>query len=159
LKKWVLSRRDSLEMIGAVQSSLGVELQLSRSAQASCEEPEDGVVFVHLGDRVFVKSGETFFPFLGSAEALSLFPSATVDAGAVKFLLNGADVMRPGIRSFDRWGAAGRTVVIREEQKGRAIAVGTSSVPSDEAETMTKGACLKNVHHVGDRFWNLYKTV
>jgi predicted RNA-binding protein (TIGR00451 family) len=159
LKKWVLSRRDSLEMIGAVESSLGVHLELSRSAQASCEEPEEGVVFVHLGEMVFVKAGAAFVPFLGSAEALSLFPSATVDAGAIKFLLNGADVMRPGVRRFDGWGDKGRTVVIREEQKGRAIAVGTSTVPSDEASTMSKGVCLKNVHHVGDRFWVLFKTV
>ncbi|HME19322.1 MAG TPA: PUA domain-containing protein [Nitrososphaerales archaeon] len=159
MKKWVLSRRDSLEMIKAVESSLGVSLELSRSAQASCEEPEDGVVFVHIGEMVFVKSGETFVPFLGSAAALSLFPSATVDAGAIKFLLNGADVMRPGIRTFDGWGDKGRTVVIREEQKARAIAVGTATVPSEEASAMTKGVCLTNVHHVGDRFWVLYKTV
>jgi len=159
LKKWVLSRRDSLEMIDAVESSLGVGLQLSRSAQASCEEPEEGVVFVHLGEKVFVKTGDSFVPFLGSAEALSMFPSATVDAGAIKFLLNGADVMRPGVRKLDDWGGKGRTVVIREEQKGRAIAVGTSTVTSGEAQAMTKGVCLKNVHHVGDRYWALYKTV
>ena len=159
MKKWVLSRRDSLDMIGAVESSLGVSLDLSRSAQASCEEPEDGVVFVHLGAMVFVKTGDSFVPFLGSPEALALFPSATVDAGAIKFMLNGADVMRPGIRRFDGWGDRGRTVVIREEGKGRAIAVGTSTVPSDEALAMTKGVCLKNLHHVGDRYWTLYKTV
>ena len=159
MKKWVLSRRDSLEMIRAVESSLGVRLELSRSAQASCEEPEDGVVFVHFGGMTFVKVGEAFVPFLGSAEALSLFPSATVDAGAIKFLLNGADVMRPGVRAFDQWGDRGKTVVIREEGKGRAIAIGTSTVPSDEATAMTKGVCLKNLHHVGDRYWSLYKMV
>ncbi|HYC12223.1 MAG TPA: PUA domain-containing protein [Nitrososphaerales archaeon] len=159
MKKWVLSRRDSLEMIGAVESSLGVRLELSRSAQASCEEPEGGVVFVHLGEMTFVKAAEAFFPFLGSINALSLFPSATVDAGAIRFLLNGADVMRPGIRAFDGWGDEGKTVVIREEGKGRAIAVGKSTVTSAEASKMEKGVCLKNVHHVGDRFWTLYKTV
>jgi len=159
LKKWVLSRRDSLEMIRAVESSLGVKLELTRSSQASCEEPEDGVVFVHLGEMVFVKAGETFVPFLGSADTLSLFPSATVDAGAIKFLLNGADVMRPGVRVFDQWGDTGKTVVIREEGKGRAIAVGRSTVSSDEASAMAKGVCLKNIHHVGDRYWALYKMV
>ena len=159
MKKWVLSRRDSADMIGAVESSLGIKLDLSRSAQASCEEPEEGVVFVHLGERVFVKAGDAFFPFLGSQEALSLFPSATVDPGAIRFLLNGADVMRPGVRAFDGWGDKGRTVVIKEEGKGRAIAVGSAIVSSEEASAMTKGPCLKNVHHVGDRYWTLFKTV
>lgn len=159
LKKWVLSRRDSLEMIQTVESSLGVALDLSRSAQASCEEPEEGVVFVHFDGIVFVKTGVILFPFLGSTDALSLFPAVTVDEGAIRFLLNGADVMRPGIRTFDKWGASGRTVVVKEEKKGRAIAVGVSLVASDEAVGMSKGVCLRNLHHVGDRYWHLYKMV
>lgn len=159
MKKWVLSRRDSTEMISKVESSLALSLSLSKSAQAECAEPEDGVVFVTLNGFEFIQSGEEFFPFLGSPATLSLFPTAVVDEGAIRFLLNGADVMRPGIRRFDDWGAAGRMVVIKEEKKGRAIAVGTSIVPSSEAQGMTKGGCIKNLHHVGDRFWNLHKSL
>ena len=159
MKKWVLSRRDSIEMTQSIESSLGIKLNLPRSAHASCEEPEEGVVFVHFDGRVFVKAGAVVVPFLGSAEALSLFPSATVDEGAIRFLLNGADVMRPGIRGFDAWGEPGKTVVVKEERKGRAIAVGMSLVSSDEAKGMSKGPCLKNLHHVGDRYWGLFKKV
>ncbi len=159
LKKWVLSRRDSLEMIQSIESALQVRLELSKSAQASCEEPETGVIFVHLDDMTFVKLPDRFVPFLGSPAALRLFPAASVDEGAIRFLLNGADVMRPGIRAHDPWGEAGRVVVVKEEKKGRAIAVGESSVTSDEAKSMARGICLKNLHHVGDRYWELYKTV
>jgi predicted RNA-binding protein (TIGR00451 family) len=159
LKKWVLSRRDSLEMIDSIESSLGIALALPRSAQASCEAPEVGVEFVHLDQMAFIKASGGFIPFLGSAEALSLFPSVLVDEGAIRFLLNGADVMRPGVRSLPDWGDVGKTVVVKEDKKGRAIAVGVSVVRGDEAIKMTKGPCLKNVHHVGDRYWNLYKTV
>ncbi|MDV3277720.1 MAG: hypothetical protein LYZ69_04545 [Nitrososphaerales archaeon] len=159
MKKWVISRHDSAEMIGKIESSLAVNLNLPRSAQASCEEPEDGVIFVHFDDLTFVHPGDVFFPFLGSPRALALFPSATVDEGAIRFMLNGADVMRPGVRTFEPWGATGRTVVVKEEKKMRAIAVGQSTVSSDEAQTMSKGVCLKNLHHVGDRYWNLYKKI
>jgi len=79
--------------------------------------------------------------------------------GAIKFLLNGADVMRPGVRKFDDWGPPGKMLVVREEEKGRAIAVGRAKVSSEEARDMTKGPCMSNIHHVGDRYWNLYKTV
>jgi PUA domain protein len=146
-------------MIQNVESSLGVRLDLSRSAQANCEEPVEGIVFVHLGEMVFVKAASGFVPFLGSAESLALFPSVTVDDGAIKFLLNGADVMRPGIREFGEWADSGRAVVVREEKKGRAIAVGVATVASSEAREMSRGICLRNVHHVGDKYWNLYKTV
>ena len=159
MKKWVLSRRDSVEMIQKAESSLGLSLNLSKSAQAQCAEPEEGVVFVTLDDFEFVESGEAFLPYLGSPVALGLFPTAMVDEGAIRFLLNGADVMRPGIRKLDDWGAAGRLVVVKEEKKGRAIAVGPSTVSGSEAAVMTKGSCIKNAHHVGDRFWNAHKAL
>ncbi len=159
MKRWVLSRHDSIEMVEKIESALATKLNLGHSAQARCEEPADGVVFVNFDSMTFVSSEESFFPFLGSAEALALFPAATVDEGAIKFMLNGADVMRPGIRAFDPWGEAGKTVVVKEEKKGRAIAVAQSTVTSVEAQSMTKGICLKNLHHVGDRFWNLHKEV
>jgi len=159
LKKWVLSRRDSVDMISKIESSLGISLNLPKSAQAQCAEPEDGAVFVRLDGFEFVKAGDSFFPFLGSQATVALFPSATVDEGAIKFMLNGADVMRPGIKKFDAWGPAGKMVVVKEEKKGRAIAAGHSAVSSSEAEGMTKGGCVKNLHHVGDRYWNLHKSV
>ena len=159
MKKWVLSRRDSGEMISKIEGSLGVSLQLPKSAQAACAEPEDGAVFVVLDSFEFVRNGDAFFPFLGSQAALALFPQAVVDEGAIKFLLNGADVMRPGMRRFDDWGPAGRLVVVREEKKGRAIAVGTSLVASSEAQGMSMGGCLSNLHHVGDRYWNLHRAL
>jgi malignant T-cell-amplified sequence len=159
LKKWVLSRRDSVEMTGRIEASLGLSLNLSKSAQAQCAEPEDGVVFVVLDGFEFLQTGETFLPYLGSPGALALFPSAVVDEGAIRFLLNGADVMRPGIRKLDDWGAAGKLVVIREEKKGRAIAVGPAVVSGSEATAMAKGNCVKNSHHVGDRYWNAHKMI
>lgn len=130
---------------------------LPKSSQAQCAEPEDGVVFVEVGGYEFVQSEGAVFPFLGSQGALALFPSVVVDEGAIKFLINGADVMRPGIRKLDDWGPAGAMVVVKEEKKGRAIAVGPSLVEGSEALAMAKGGCVKNVHHVGDRFWNAHK--
>ena len=159
MKKWVLSRRDSAETISKIESSLGLALNLPKSAQAQCSEPGEGVVFVDLDGFEFVRIGETYLPYLGSQATLALFPQAFVDEGAIKFLLNGADVMRPGIRKFDEWGPAGRMVVVREERKGRAIAVGPSAVSSADAREMSKGGCIRNVHHVGDRYWSLHRSL
>ena len=159
MKRWVLSHRDSQETIDRIRGKLSVSLDLPRSAQVSAAEPSEGVVFVSLDKRyTFVETGEETVPFLGSQETLGLFPSARVDEGAIKFVLNGADVMRPGIRSFDDFGA-GRLVVVREEKKGRGISVGRSLLSSSEMARVQKGPSLKNLHYVGDRFWNLYKLV
>ena len=159
MKKWVLSRRDSAATISKIESSLGLALNLPKSAQAQCSEPGEGTVFVAVDGFEFVQNGETYFPYLGSQATLTLFPEAYVDEGAIRFLLNGADVMRPGIRKFDDWGPAGKMVVVREEKKGRAISVGPSTVASTEAQKMTKGGCIRNVHHLGDKYWNLHKSL
>jgi len=159
MKKWVLSRRDSAEMVQKIESSLGMALNLPKSSQAECAEPEEGVVFVNLDSLTFVKAEDRFVPFLGSPKVLEMFPSVTVDEGAIRFLLNGADVMRPGIRKLDDWGSPRTIVVVKEEKKGRAIAIGLSTVSGSEASAMTKGSCLKNLHHVGDRYWTLHKTI
>jgi PUA domain protein len=159
LKQWVLSRRDSSELVEKIESSLKVSLNLPKSAQARCAEPEEGVVFVSFDGLEFVQAHDTFIPFLGSPEALALFPGVMVDEGAIRFLVNGADVMRPGIKSLDDWREAGGLVVVREEKKERAIAVGIATVSGAEARTMIRGSCLKNIHHVGDRYWNLHKAV
>ncbi|QQG49453.1 MAG: hypothetical protein HY247_03910 [archaeon] len=159
MKKWVLSGRDSTEIIGKIESSLGVSLALPKSTQAECAEPDQGVVFVTLAGKVFVQHKERYLPFLGSFDALALFPEAVVDEGAIRFLVNGADVMRPGIRRFDDWGEKGKVVVVKEEKKGRAIAIGLAELSSEEAKEVKKGPCLKNLHYVGDRYWALYKTL
>ena len=159
MKKWVLSHRDSEETISKIESSLGLALNLPKSAQVHCSEPEKGAVFVVLDGFEFVQTGDTYFPYLGSQATLALFPQACVDEGAIRFLLNGADVMRPGIRKFDDWGPAGKMVVVREEKKGRAIALGPSMVASAEAREMPRGGCIRNLHHAGDKYWNLHKSL
>jgi len=160
LKRWVMSHHDSRDLIEEIRAKLSVDLELPRSSQVACVEPSEGTTFVTLERRyVFVQTGDELIPFLGSREAISLFPSVRVDEGAIKFVLNGADIMRPGVRSFDEWGEAGRLVAVREEKRDRAIAVGRAVVTGEEMAKMDKGPCLRNLHHLGDRFWNLYKLV
>jgi predicted RNA-binding protein (TIGR00451 family) len=105
------------------------------------------------------ETGTSFVPFVGSADAVRLFPSVSIDEGAVKYIIKGADVMRPGISKYDDWGGAGRLVIVREDKKGRAAAVGKTMVASSAMTELKKGNCVKNLHHAGDRFWNAYKKI
>ncbi len=160
LKQWVSSRHDSVDTIEKITSSLGIRLELTRSSQVVNVEPEEGCRFLTVGDSyTFIEVGGKFVPFLGSQSVLSMLPSATVDTGALKFILNGADIMRPGIKSYDDWGQVGRIIVVRDEPKVRGIAVGRTLIESKEMALKTKGACIQNLHHVGDKFWTLYKRI
>ena len=47
----------------------------------------------------------------------------------MKYILKGADVMRPGIVKYDEWGEKDALVVVRDEKKGRGLAVGRALRP------------------------------
>ena len=73
----------------------------------------------------------------------------TVDAGAVSFVSDGADVMRPGITEADEGIAEGDLVVVAEETHGKALGVGRALVDGAEM-TGDSGKVVKSLHHVGD---------
>ena len=103
MKKWVLSRRDSAEMISKIESALAVSLNLPKSAQVACAEPEDGAVFMRLDGYEFVSSGETFFPFLGPRRRWGSSPRR-VDPNA------GTDAVRELRRAVKQLGMRGLKV-------------------------------------------------
>lgn len=83
-----------------------------------------------------------------------LYPRLVVDAGAVKHILNGADVMRPGIKRVEGDFDKGQPVLI-EDEKGRIIAIGISLYSRKELEAMEKGKTVYNAHYLGDKLWKL----
>jgi PUA domain protein len=114
------------------------------------------------GEALFLKIihnvGEYLVPTLflihKSAKGKSLppYPKVVVDAGAVKPIINGADVMRPGIKEF--LGDFGKDdVVFVTDEKGRVIAVAVALYSRQEMEQMQKGKVLINLHHLGDKIW------
>jgi PUA domain protein len=157
----MVSKQESRDLIAEVEKASGVKLDVPRSAQVEILEPDEDTKFIVIDGRfTFVgMDGNAYLPFVGSSQAVALFPSVSIDEGALKYIIKGADVMRPGISRYDEWGDAGRLVVVREDKKGRAAAVGMTEVTSAEMAELKKGSCVKNLHHVGDKFWGAYKKV
>ncbi len=107
-------------------------------------------VFFYNKDRIF----PTLKAVLSSEELRRILPTVTVDKGAVKFILNGADVMRPGIlevSDFDK-----DSPVIVEDEKHRPISVALSLYSSKDILSMSKGPVLKNLHQFNDSIWNFH---
>jgi PUA-domain protein len=94
-------------------------------------------------------------PFLTVAGANAYEPErylVTVDAGAVSFVSDGADVMRPGITEADAIIEPGDHVVIVEESHGKALAVGEAL--TDGADMVGEsGKVVESIHHVGDELF------
>ncbi|MDL5502961.1 MAG: RNA-binding protein, partial [Candidatus Methanoperedens sp.] len=77
-----------------------------------------------------------------------------VDPGAVRFIINGADTMSPGIVQADPDIKVGDLVIIVEKAHGKAIGIGKALMAGKEM-VGGKGKAVKSIHYVGDEIWNL----
>lgn len=78
-----------------------------------------------------------------------------VDAGAVPFILNGADVMAPGITDADEGIKEGDFVFVVEEDYGRPLAIGIALMDGKNMKEKPKGKAVKVIHHAKDKIWEL----
>ncbi len=79
----------------------------------------------------------------------------TVDSGALPYIMNGADVMKPGIVYADEDIREGDFVYVTVEGKESPIAVGVAIV--DGREMMgEKGKAVKTIHHLKDDVWDFF---
>ena len=103
---------------------------------------------------LFSSDGE-YFPTVRGALELGLAKHVViVDAGAVRFVVNGADVMCPGIVSDDHKIKEGDLVIIKEETHEKPLAIGRALI-SGEAMIGDSGKAIKSLHYVGDKLWNI----
>jgi PUA-domain protein len=86
------------------------------------------------------------------------FKHVKVDVGAIKFVSNGADVMRPGITFIDPTIQIDDIVLIQDSVHGRTLAVGKALFNATEIQTMDKGKVIKTVHSLKDAVWEFSKT-
>ncbi|MHA1961675.1 MAG: PUA domain-containing protein [Candidatus Thorarchaeota archaeon] len=80
-------------------------------------------------------------------------PRIVVDMGAVKFVANGADIMRPGVTHADDGIQEGSVVAIVDETHGKPLAVGTAIMSTQEILAADKGKVALSKHHINDDLW------
>jgi PUA domain protein len=105
-----------------------------------------------------IRTGENYLPFLSETGLLDKFPKATVDAGAIKFVCNGANVMRPGIKKFSEF-KKDDIICVVEDVHNKFLAVGKALVSSEEMSSITKGEVVKNLHYISDKYWEAAKLI
>ena len=129
------------------------ELKIAEDEQSSLAIIFDESEQIYLGR----KGKDEYFPLLKDQFILQDLPQITVDSGAVKFVCNGANIMRPGIVKVDGNFPASSLVVVKEEKYGKQIAVGKSLLSNSEIQALNKGPVIENLHYVGDKYWDLLK--
>ena len=95
-----------------------------------------------------------YIPFIGALEKFRGYKKIYVDKDAVKYLTNGANVMRPGIVSWEEF-KEDEIIVVYVEEYNAPILVGIAVISSKKLEEKKKGKVVLNLHHIGDEFWML----
>jgi len=151
-----ISKSDTAALVARVASQWGAGR--APSARNARVYRLDGALLYDIGGVRVLEAGGALLPFLGQDVVLARFPSVTVDAGAVRFMCNGANLMRPGITGHGKF-AAGDIVCIVEGAHGKFLAVGRAAVASAEMQGMERGEVVRNMHYVSDRHWEAAKSI
>lgn len=96
----------------------------------------------------------TLKTILGNKLIEQSFKRVTVDMGAIKFVIKGADIMRPGIPKVDKGITKNEPVLIVDESHGKPIAIGISLYDDQDYKEQKAGKAVRNIHYVGDIIWH-----
>jgi len=80
-----------------------------------------------------------------------------VDKGAIRFVTNGAAVMRPGVTKIDPTIKKDDIVVIVDENHDRALAIGKSMLDAKQMDEKNSGKVVENLHTIQDDVWKFEK--
>jgi len=133
-------------------------IELPKAKTLVLHELDDSTSLI-TGDSIMaIRIGEIYLPFLSEAGLLEKFPKAVVDSGAIKFVCNGANVMRPGIKKYTEF-QKDDIICVVEEVHNKFLAIGKALVSSEEMVTISKGEVVKNLHYISDKYWEAAKLI
>lgn len=154
---YTLSKRDAKNIIEKMAKKWPLALNLGKPQVKIAEIDEHKSLLLFPGFEA-IKIDDLIIPFLKNNEILQSFPCIEVDQGAVPHICNGSDIMRPGIVM---WGKFNKDdiICVKESNYKKFIAVGIAVVNQSDMEEMKKGIVVKNLHYIGDKFWQVYKQI
>ena len=129
------------------------------------ERLEEGVldegthILLYEGEILFFEEDGRLIPTLHALlKGILSVPTVTVDMGAVRFVVNGADIMRPGVTMIDDGIEEGSIVAVVDERHGKALAVGVSKMSSEDMRAASSGKVVFSKHYVNDSLWEFGKS-
>jgi PUA-domain protein len=148
--------RNFLEQFTKEYGSFGKFTEEQTGVEMS--EINEKVVFFLDNEPSIVKIGARLYPTLVFKKVLERLPRVIVDMGAIPHICNGADIMAPGVRNVQGDFLAGSVVAVAEDKYGKYLAIGETTMDSDEMRRTRQGKVMKNRHYVGDEIWNFLST-
>ncbi|OYT31975.1 RNA-binding protein [Candidatus Woesearchaeota archaeon] len=135
-----------------IKEKYGIEL-FSKKDKIEITEKNNIKIILKEGKPIFFYHKEEIVPTIKLLQENNFLKTITIDMGAVRFVANGADVMRPGITRIKEGIEKGENVAVTDEKYNKIIAVCKTLYSGEEIKKMDKGKVLENLHYVGDKIW------
>jgi len=157
--RYRLSKKDVKKFLEKVKTYFGepaVEILANfKNIEKIETRLKDASVYLFDKKPIFLEYKEGFFPTILHANIFKhILPVVIVDMGAVPHIVNGADVMAPGIRKTSKEFSENEIVLVADEEKERIFCVGKALMSSNDVFSLKRGRAIKNLHHVKDAFWD-----
>ncbi len=160
-KRHLMKKKAQKLFIEQLGKSLGTEI-VNLDDDSRFEEGllDDGSRIILLdGEILFFEEDGDMIPSLRALLAgIVTIPRIVVEMGAVKFVVNGADIMRPGVTKLDDTVRKGSIVAIVDETHGKPLAVGIAQMDAEAMRNTSGGKVVLSKHHIGDPLWEFGKT-
>lgn len=156
VKRYVLSKRERKSIVEEL-TSIYPGLNVDKDSVIEVAIFSNDLKFIVIDKTpAFFQYNGRWFPHLKYLwrNTIPGLPLIVVDKGAVKPILNGADLMAPGVRNVIGVFNKGDIVVVVDEEYSKPIMVGEALVDSNTLKNMSKGKVVRNIHVVNDNFWN-----
>ena len=154
-KRHTLRKKEANAVLERLCSGFGMDLQEKNISLEVAKNLDFLVYLFNNSVFAFEKDGKTFPAVKAILEHGIKNKFVTVDMGAVPYVMNGADIMAPGIVEADPEIMEGDGVWLRDIRNGKALAVGIALVNGETMVEGKKGKAVRNLHYIGDELWNL----
>jgi len=152
MKRYMLRKKETKMIIKQLKETTGIEIK----GEMERVEFNDEVVILVDGEPIILEyEGNYYFTVYGLLKFRPERGKVVVDRGAMPHIINGADVMKPGIIYADESIKKGEFVYVVVEEKETPLAVGIALVDGKEMKN-GKGKAVKNIHHLKDKIWKYF---
>ena len=143
------------ELEASLADHLGIDLDGDSYERVEFTDVDREVVLVDGEPLVASFDGDLFVTVRGANAHPPTNHVVTVDAGAISFVSDGANVMRPGITAATDDIEPGDLVVIVEETHRKALAIGRAEADGSDM-VGDSGKVVETLHHVGDELYEFH---
>ena len=158
MKSYMLSKKNGNQVVDIINKRWPNNPQFT-TKNIRTVELDNGESILIGKEFTAVKIGNDIVPFLIMDKFLEIKEKIVVDKGAVSFICNGANIMRPGVIRVEGSFKTDDIIGAKEVQHGKMLAVGFALVNSSEIMDMSKGIVMRNMHYIGDKFWEGFKRI